>query len=56
MTGIFLVFEVQTSTGPRRLKLGEGFKVAKSPKLLSELQHLLGPAATAAAPAPVSVG
>ena len=46
-----LVFEVHTSTGPRRLRLGDGFKVAKSPRLLSELQHLLG-AAPAAAPAP----
>jgi DNA polymerase-3 subunit alpha len=53
-----VVFEVHTSAGRRRLKLGEGFKVAKSPKLISELQHLLDPARPAepAAPAPVSVG
>ncbi len=55
-----VVFEVHTSTGARRLKLGDGFKVAKSPKLLSELQHLLGAAAPAPAapapPVPVSAG
>ena len=52
-----VVFEVQTSTGPRRLKLGEGFRVARSAKLLSELQHLLGASpAPVAAPAPAPVG
>jgi DNA polymerase-3 subunit alpha len=36
-----VVFEVHTSTGPRRLKLGDGYRVSRNQNLLSELQHLL---------------
>ncbi|MEA2168775.1 MAG: polymerase subunit alpha, partial [Solirubrobacteraceae bacterium] len=36
-----VVLEVQTSTGQRRLKLGPGFSVTKSTKLLSEFEHLV---------------
>jgi DNA polymerase-3 subunit alpha len=48
-----VVLEVATSTGPRRLRLGDGFKVARSTKLLSELDALI---AAAILPAPEPAG
>jgi DNA polymerase-3 subunit alpha len=40
-----VVIELQTSTGPRRLKLGPGFRVTRSVGLQAELDALLGSAA-----------
>jgi DNA polymerase-3 subunit alpha len=48
-----VVLEVATSTGPRRLRLGEDFKVARSTKLLSELDAVIS---AAILPAPVPTG
>jgi DNA polymerase-3 subunit alpha len=39
-----LVLEVHTSAGPRLLKLGEGYRVARNPSLKAELDRLLAPA------------
>ncbi len=39
-----LVLEVHTSAGPRLLKLGEGYRVARNPSLKAELDRLLVPA------------
>jgi DNA polymerase-3 subunit alpha len=39
-----VVIELKTSTGPRRLRLGPGFRVARSPGLHAELESLLGAA------------
>jgi hypothetical protein len=39
------VIELHTSTGPRCLKLGPGFRVARSVGLQAELDALLGSAA-----------
>src|SRR4051812_21675247 len=50
-----VVLEVATSTGPRRLRLGEGFKVARSTKLLSELDAVVAAAILPAAPEPAGV-
>jgi DNA polymerase III subunit alpha len=36
-----VVLEVHTSGGPRRLKLGTGFTVTRSTRLLSEFEHLV---------------
>ncbi len=36
-----VVLEVATSDGPRRLKLGAGFKVTRSPALLAEYEHIV---------------
>ncbi len=47
-----VVLEVSTSHGARRLKLGAGFTVTRSTRLLSEFEHLV---AAAALPEPVSV-
>ena len=52
-----VVLEMQTATGPRKLRLGPSFKVqARNAALFAELRHLLGdaiaPAAPAAEPAP----
>jgi DNA polymerase III subunit alpha len=44
-----VVLEMDTSTGPRRLRLGEAYRVAPSPSLHAELEHLLAPARLAAA-------
>ena len=40
-----VVLELQTSSGARRLRLGEEFRVAPTPTLRAELEHILGPAA-----------
>jgi len=40
-----VVIELHTSAGPRRLKLGPGFRVARSVSLHAELHALLGSAA-----------
>ena len=40
-----VVIELHTSAGPRRLKLGPGFRVARSVSLQAELDSLLGSAA-----------
>jgi DNA polymerase-3 subunit alpha len=42
-----VVLEVTTSDGPRRLRLGAGYNVTRSTKLLSEFEHLIASAATA---------
>jgi DNA polymerase-3 subunit alpha len=39
-----LVLEVHTSAGPRLLKLGQGYRVARNPSLKAELDRLLAPA------------
>ncbi len=44
-----VVLEMDTSAGPRRLRLGEAYRVAPSPSLHAELEHLLAPARLAAA-------
>ncbi len=44
-----VVFEVQTSSGPRRLKLGDDYKVAATAALRAELDHVLGEALLPAA-------
>jgi DNA polymerase-3 subunit alpha len=46
-----VVLEVHTSSGPRRLRLGVGFNVTRSTKLLSEFEHLV---ASAMLPEPVA--
>ncbi|HKE80320.1 MAG TPA: DNA polymerase III subunit alpha [Solirubrobacteraceae bacterium] len=43
-----VVLDIQTSGGPRTLRLGEGYRVAETPSLRAELQAILGPAALAA--------
>ena len=47
-----VVLEVATSGGPRRLKLGSGFTVTRSTRLLSEFEHLV---ASRQLPTPVAV-
>jgi DNA polymerase-3 subunit alpha len=44
-----VVLEMQTAAGPRRLKLGSGYRVAPCASLRAELDHLLGSALTPAA-------
>jgi DNA polymerase-3 subunit alpha len=46
-----VVLEMRTSRGPRRLKLGEGFRVSPNAALRAELDHLLGAAMLDAAAA-----
>jgi DNA polymerase-3 subunit alpha len=48
-----VVLEIQTSTGARRLRLGEGFRVAHTPELRSELERVIEHAAISQ-PAPAS--
>ena len=43
-----VVLELQMSAGPRTLKLGPSYKVAPTPTLRAELEHVLGPAALVA--------
>jgi DNA polymerase-3 subunit alpha len=40
-----VVLAIQTSSGARTLRLGEGYKVNETPSLRAELQKILGPAA-----------
>jgi DNA polymerase-3 subunit alpha len=40
-----VVLDIQTSSGMRTLRLGEGYRVAETPSLRAELQSILGPAA-----------
>ena len=44
-----VVLEMTTSAGPRRLRLGAGYRVDPSAKLRAELAELLGPAELSAA-------
>ncbi len=44
-----VVLDIRTSAGARTLRLGEGFRVAPTPSLRAELEHILGPAAVQAA-------
>jgi DNA polymerase-3 subunit alpha len=44
-----VVLDILTSTGPRTLRLGAGYRVAPTPSLRAELEHILGPAAVQAA-------
>ncbi len=39
-----VVLELECADGPRRLRLGDGFRVTRSTKLLSELQHVVAAA------------
>jgi hypothetical protein len=39
-----VVIEMRTATGQRRLQFGDGFRVARSPILLTELDRLLAAA------------
>jgi DNA polymerase-3 subunit alpha len=43
-----VVLDIRTSAGPRTLRLGESFRVAPTPSLRAELEHILGPAAVQA--------
>jgi len=43
-----VVLDIRTSAGARTLRLGEGFRVAQTPSLRAELEHILGPAAVQA--------
>ena len=43
-----VVLDVDTSTGVRRLKLGEAFRVQHTPTLRAELEHALAPLRAAA--------
>ncbi|MBJ7244831.1 MAG: DNA polymerase III subunit alpha, partial [Solirubrobacteraceae bacterium] len=40
-----VVLDITTSGGGRSLKFGEGYRVAPTPSLRAELEHVLGPAA-----------
>ncbi len=40
-----VVLDIQTSSGSRTLRLGEGYRVAETPSLRAELQSILGPQA-----------
>jgi DNA polymerase III subunit alpha len=40
-----VVLAIQTSAGPRTLRLGDGYRVNETPSLRAELQQILGPAA-----------
>jgi DNA polymerase-3 subunit alpha len=44
-----VVLDIRTSAGPRTLRLGEGYRVAPTPSLRAELEHILGPTAVQAA-------
>jgi DNA polymerase-3 subunit alpha len=39
------VLELLTTAGPKRLRFGKDFRVAPTPSLRAELEHILGPAA-----------
>jgi DNA polymerase III subunit alpha len=43
-----VVLDIRTSAGPRALRLGQGYRVAATPSLRAELEHILGPAAVEA--------
>ena len=43
-----VVLDIRTSAGPRTLRLGQGYRVAPTPSLRAELEHILGPAAVQA--------
>jgi DNA polymerase III subunit alpha len=43
-----VVLDIRTSTGPRTLRLGEGYRVAPTPSLRAELANILGPTAVQA--------
>jgi DNA polymerase-3 subunit alpha len=43
-----VVLDILTSAGPRTLRLGEGYRVAPTPSLRAELEHILGPTAVQA--------
>jgi DNA polymerase III subunit alpha len=43
-----VVLDIQTSDGSRTLRLGPEFKVAPTPSLRAELEHILGPATVSA--------
>jgi DNA polymerase III subunit alpha len=40
-----VVLDITTAGGPRTLRLGSGYRVAPTPSLRAELEHILGPAA-----------
>jgi DNA polymerase III subunit alpha len=40
-----VLLDIRTSAGARTLRLGEGFRVAQTPSLRAELEHILGPTA-----------
>ncbi|MDP5034239.1 MAG: hypothetical protein NWP31_04765, partial [Solirubrobacteraceae bacterium] len=40
-----VVLDIATSGGGRSLKFGEQYRVAPTPSLRAELEHVLGPAA-----------
>ncbi len=44
-----IVLEMDTTTGPRRLRLGEAYRVAPTPTLRAELEQVLAPACLAVA-------
>ncbi len=42
-----VLVEIETTTGPRRLRLGKDFRVGHTPTLRAELEHALAPSASA---------
>jgi len=46
-----VLLEIDTSAGPRRLRLGKEYRVGHTPTLRAELEHALAPAAAASAAA-----
>jgi hypothetical protein len=44
-----VVLEMDTSTGPRRLRFGDAYRVAPTPTLRAELEQVLAPACLAVA-------
>jgi hypothetical protein len=46
-----VLVEIDTSAGPRRLRLGKEYRVGHTPTLRAELEHALAPAAAASAAA-----
>jgi hypothetical protein len=42
------VLAIETSAGPRTLRLGEGYRVNETPSLRAELGRILGPTAVQA--------
>jgi DNA polymerase III subunit alpha len=50
-----VVLDIDTSTGRRILRLGQGFRVAETPSLRAELGRILGPLALAPPPEPAAV-
>ena len=51
-----MVLSIGTSTGARTLRLGPAYRVAPTPTLRAELEHMLGPSAIGAPEPAAAVG